>query len=79
MVDRLGDGGVIADVKRFRHLLGQLAAVELFDCDLAAARGWLERPALHFGGAAPVTMLTAVPCFTATMDLIERLKHGLLI
>ncbi|TYP65355.1 antitoxin Xre/MbcA/ParS toxin-binding domain-containing protein [Stutzerimonas stutzeri] len=79
VVDRFGDGGVIADVKRLRHLLGQLAAVELFDGDLAAARAWLERPAPALGGVAPITMLTAEPGFTATIDLIGRLKHGVFI
>jgi hypothetical protein len=77
--DRFGDGGVIADVKRLRHLLGQLAAVELFDGDLAATRAWLEGPAPALGGAAPINMLAAEPGFTAVMDLIGSLEHGVFL
>jgi len=51
-------------------------ALELFETDAEAARGWLGRPAPGLGGAVPLDLMSTEVGAREVEDLIERLERG---
>jgi putative toxin-antitoxin system antitoxin component (TIGR02293 family) len=52
------------------------ATLELFEGDAAAARQWLESPALGLGGETPLRLSQTEPGAREVEALIGRLEHG---
>ena len=59
---------------RFTRLFGK--ALELFEGDVEAARGWLESPLAALGGARPIELAQTEPGAGEVEMLIGRLEHG---
>lgn len=53
-------------------------AIELFDGDVEAARSWLLRPQLAFGGAVPLSMTKTEVGSREVENLIGRIEHGVI-
>lgn len=59
---------------RFATVL--VAAIALFDNNIAAASRWLTEPVYGLGNKTPLAMLVTSAETQAVLDLIGRLEHG---
>lgn len=62
---------------RLARLVGK--AIELFEGDVRAARGWLESPQRALGGLRPLELADTEPGVAAVETLIGRLEHGIVV
>lgn len=51
-------------------------AIELFEGDIAAARAWLEAPAVGLSGVRPIEMTASTAEIDTVLDLVASLEHG---
>jgi len=76
---RKGPSGLLSPEESdrvYRIAAAYRAAVQLFEGDEAAARGWLNEPARALGGNTPLQYLDTETGAGAVHDLIGRLEHG---